>query len=102
MWRAEFADDAESMHLFDNEAQARCILGEHPGEVYPVQVRRYSQVADALKDELAECTEALTNAFRAMCSGLRKSELGINPQQLIERAEAAIECWRNDTGDHDA
>ena len=54
---------------------------------------------DDLANELAECVEALLSAFNDLCDGLRKSEIGINPNQLIERAEAAIEAWRNDTGD---
>jgi hypothetical protein len=46
-------------------------------------------------DQLAECCEALVSAFRDSVAGLRPSELGINPQALIDRAEEAIENWRS-------
>lgn len=74
----------------------------HFGKWFPVAPPSEVVHADDLTNELAECVEALLSAFKDLCAGLRKSEIGINPNQLIERAEAAIECWRNDTGDHDA
>ena len=44
MWRAEFADDSESMHLFTTEDKARGMLGECDGKVYAVEIRK--QIAE--------------------------------------------------------